>query len=97
MSDEIDAQYRRASALDPGRPGESVRRNVLAHAEEYLEAVYAPSEDCDCRFLRKVMRLSTDDRRCFAGLDRSLDECHACGSFVFGDAHVPDDNTQPSR
>jgi hypothetical protein len=55
--------------------------------------VYAPGEDCDCRFLRKVMRLSPDDRRCFAGLDRTLDQCHACGSFVFGDAPAFDGPT----
>ena len=68
-------------------PSMKVRvRNVLANAEEYIEAVYEPSEDCDCRFLRKVMRLSPDDRRCRAGLDRTLDQCHACGSFVFADA-----------
>lgn len=68
-------------------PSMKVRvRNVLSHAEEYLEAVYAPSADCDCRFLRKVMRLKPDDRACFAGIERSLDQCHSCGSFVFGDA-----------
>ena len=79
-------------------PSMKVRvRNVLANAEEYLEAVYAPSEDCDCRFLRKVMRLSPDDRRCFAGIDRSLDECHACGSFVFGDDPAADEKIQPSH
>jgi long-chain acyl-CoA synthetase len=78
-------------------PSMKVRvRNVLEHAEEYLEAVYTPSEDCDCRFLRKVMRLAPDDRRCFAGIDRSLDQCHACGSFVFGDAPTPDGRTQPN-
>jgi hypothetical protein len=58
---------------------------VLEGAEPYLEAVYAPDETCDCRFLRKVMRLTEDDRRCFAGLARTLDRCHECGSFVFGD------------
>ncbi len=68
-------------------PSMKVRvRNVLSNAEEYLEAVYAPSADCDCRFLRKVMRLRPDDRACFAGIERSLDQCHSCGSFVFGDA-----------
>jgi Ankyrin repeats (3 copies) len=30
--DDVDEQYRRASALDPGRPSEAVRRAVLAHA-----------------------------------------------------------------
>ncbi len=78
-------------------PSMKVRvRDVLEHAGEYLEAVYAPSEDCDCRFLRKVMRLAPDDRRCFAGIDRTLDQCHACGSFVFGDAPAADDQSQPS-
>ena len=59
--------------------------DVLKNAEDYLEAVYQPSADCDCRFLRKVMRLSGDQRRCFAGADRTLDCCHECGSFVFDD------------
>jgi long-chain acyl-CoA synthetase len=68
-------------------PSMKVRvRNVLANTEQYLEAVYAPNADCDCRFLRKVMRLAPDDRRCLAGHDRTLDECHACGSFIFADA-----------
>src|ERR1700730_13015847 len=30
--DDVDDQYRRASALDPSRPSEAVRRAVLAHA-----------------------------------------------------------------
>lgn len=78
-------------------PSMKVRvRNVLENAEEYIEAVYAPSEDCDCRFLRKVMRLAPDDRRCRAGLDRTLDQCHACGSFVFGDESAPDRTPQPN-
>ena len=71
-------------------PSMKVRvRNVLAHSGDYLEAVYTAGEDCDCRFLRKVMRLYPDDRRCLAGLDRTLDQCHACGNFVFGDAPHP--------
>jgi hypothetical protein len=79
-------------------PSMKVRvRNVLAHAEEYLEAVYAPSRECDCRFLRKVMRLSPDDRRCFAGVDRTLDECHACGSFVFDDVPAITQKGQPAN
>jgi hypothetical protein len=32
--DDVDDQYRRASALDPSRPGEAVRRAVLAHAAQ---------------------------------------------------------------
>ena len=67
-------------------PSMKVRvQNVLRNAEEYLEAVYEPSQDCDCRFLRKVMRLVPDDRRCFANKDTTIDHCHECGHFVFGD------------
>jgi len=32
MTEELDEIYRRASALDPSRPSESVRRKVLEHA-----------------------------------------------------------------
>jgi hypothetical protein len=32
--DDVDDQYRRASALDPSRPSEAVRRAVLAHAAQ---------------------------------------------------------------
>jgi long-subunit acyl-CoA synthetase (AMP-forming) len=60
-------------------------RNVLRNTEEYLDAVYQPSQECDCRFLRKVMRLAPDERLCFAGRSRTLDRCHECGNFVFGD------------
>ncbi len=60
-------------------------RNVLQDAEEYLEAVYQPGEGCDCRFLRKVMRVDPDQRPCFLGKDRTLDQCHECGSFIFGE------------
>ena len=61
-------------------------RNVLAEAEEYLDAVYDPSADCDCRFLRKVLRIDGDDRPCFGGRDKTLDRCHECGSLIFGEA-----------
>ncbi|HEX7025057.1 MAG TPA: hypothetical protein VF187_09605, partial [Gemmatimonadales bacterium] len=60
-------------------------RNVLLGAEEYLEAVYQPGEGCDCRYLRKVMRVEPDQRPCFAGGERTLDRCHECGNFIFGD------------
>lgn len=67
-------------------PSMKVRvRNVLQNAEGYLEAIYEPSIDCDCRFLRKIMRLAPDDRTCFAGKDCTLDRCHECGSVLFGD------------
>ena len=64
-------------------------RDVLANAEEYLDAIYEPTADCDCRFLRRVMRLAGDDRACFAGVDRTLDKCHECGAFVFEDTPAP--------
>lgn len=60
-------------------------RNILRNSEEYLDAIYEPSADCDCRFLSKVMRLAPDDRQCFLGKDRALSSCHACGNFVFGE------------
>jgi ankyrin repeat protein len=34
--DDVDDQYRRASALDPSRPSEAVRRAVLAHAVQMV-------------------------------------------------------------
>jgi long-subunit acyl-CoA synthetase (AMP-forming) len=70
--------------------------NVLQDSGEYLEAIYQPNEDCDCRFLRKVMRVAGDGRRCFAGLDRTLDRCHECGGFVFDDA-AAQPGTAPPR
>jgi long-subunit acyl-CoA synthetase (AMP-forming) len=63
-------------------------RNVLESSAGYLEAIYQPSADCDCRFLRKVMRLESDDRRCFMGHDRTLDRCHECSGFVFAEETV---------
>jgi long-subunit acyl-CoA synthetase (AMP-forming) len=63
--------------------------NVLAQAEDYLTAVYEPSGKCDCRLLRKVMRVAGDDRPCFSGLHRTLDHCHECGNFIFGDESTP--------
>jgi long-subunit acyl-CoA synthetase (AMP-forming) len=62
--------------------------SVLEQTVDYQEALYAPSAACDCRFLRKVMRLVPDGRPCVAGQDRTLDQCHACGGFVF-DAEPP--------
>jgi long-subunit acyl-CoA synthetase (AMP-forming) len=66
-------------------------RDVLRNAEGYLEALYDPGVDCDCRFLRKVMRLKPDDRRCLKGLDRTFDRCHECGSLVFNESTAGDD------
>lgn len=68
-------------------------RDVLQNAEGYLEAIYDPSVDCDCRFLQKVMRLKGDDRLCFAGADRTLDRCHECGSLVFTNLPAADNPT----
>lgn len=61
-------------------------RNVLAEADAYLEAVYHPTAECDCRFLRKVLRVTGDDRPCFGGRDKTLDRCYECGSLIFGES-----------
>ena len=61
-------------------------RDVLSRSAGYLEAVYEPTPRCECRFLRRVMRLSDDARPCFAGRDRTLAQCHECGAFIFDDA-----------
>lgn len=58
---------------------------VLQDAAPYLDAMYEPSADCDCRFLRAVLRMVPDERLCFTGRDRTLDQCHECGSVVFGE------------
>lgn len=58
--------------------------NVLKNYGEYLEAIYEPSRDCDCRFLQKVMRLTPDPRRCFRDRDLTLDRCAECGFSVSG-------------
>ncbi len=62
--------------------------NVLKNSREYVEAIYEPSRDCDCRFLKKVMRLSQDDRPCLRGKDLTIDRCHECGAFVFPEAET---------
>ena len=41
-ADDVDAQYRRASAVDPSRPGEAVRRAVLAHAAHHARPSPGP-------------------------------------------------------
>jgi hypothetical protein len=70
-------------------------RDVLRNAEAYLEAIYEPGVDCDCRFLRKVMRMRIDHRLCFAGVDRTLDRCHECGSLIFTELPAGDDPAFP--
>jgi long-subunit acyl-CoA synthetase (AMP-forming) len=62
-------------------PSMKVRvENVLRGSREYVEAIYEPLKDCDCRFLRKVLRLAPDPRPCPAGEDLTLDRCHECDS-----------------
>jgi long-subunit acyl-CoA synthetase (AMP-forming) len=68
-------------------------QNVLESSAGYLDAVYEPSADCDCRFLRKVLRLAPDERVCFTGRDRTLDRCHECGSLVFGEMTLGETTT----
>jgi long-chain acyl-CoA synthetase len=67
-------------------PSMKVRvENVLRGSREYIEAIYEPLKDCDCRFLRKVLRLAPDARPCPAGEDLTLDRCHECGSHSMED------------
>lgn len=61
-------------------------KNVLERSRGYVDAVYEPSVACECRYLRKVLRLSDDPRRCFAGRERTLAQCHECGAFIFDEA-----------
>ncbi|HSQ30163.1 MAG TPA: AMP-binding protein [Gemmatimonadaceae bacterium] len=58
-------------------------KNVLERSRGYVDAVYEPGVACECRYLRKVLRLSDDPRRCFAGRERTLSQCHECGAFIF--------------
>ncbi|RMG43913.1 MAG: hypothetical protein D6718_10800 [Acidobacteria bacterium] len=60
-------------------------KNVLDRNEPVIDAIYDPSSDCDCRFLRKVFRLVPDSRKCFLGKDKTLDQCHTCGRVVFAE------------
>jgi long-subunit acyl-CoA synthetase (AMP-forming) len=60
--------------------------NVLDGAWEYVDATYEPSVQSECRFLQKILRIAPDQRVCIAGKDRTLGDCHSCGSFVFDDA-----------
>jgi long-subunit acyl-CoA synthetase (AMP-forming) len=57
-------------------------RNVLKNSEQFLEAIYDPLHDCDCRFLRKILRLQPDDRPCPRGKSATLDRCHECGPII---------------
>jgi long-subunit acyl-CoA synthetase (AMP-forming) len=58
---------------------------VLKNHEKQLEAVYEPSAECDCRLLRRVIRLVPDSRPCFLGKGTTLDRCHECGSIIAED------------
>ncbi len=67
-------------------PSMKVRvNNVLDDAEGYIDAVYRPREECDCLFMKKVMRLLPDSTKCFRGKDLTLDRCHECGPFILGE------------
>ncbi len=67
-------------------PSMKVRaKNVLENHEKHLEAVYDPSADCDCRLLRRVVRLVPDSRPCFLDKGTTLDRCHECGSIIAED------------
>lgn len=66
-------------------------RNVLARSAGYVEAIYHPSADCDCRFLKRILRLQPDPRRCFRGKELTLDRCHTCGPFLFPEEETPEE------
>jgi hypothetical protein len=63
-------------------PSMKVRvQNVLDGSKGYLDAIYEPFRDCDCRFLSRIVRLTADPRTCPKGKDRTLDRCHECSSW----------------
>ena len=65
-------------------PSMKVRvQNVLDASGAFVDAIYDPARDCDCRFLSRVMRMRADGRPCPKGEDRTLDQCHECRNFVF--------------
>ncbi len=49
---DIDDEYRRASAQDPSQPSESTRRNILAHAAEIAAQRAAGKEPVSPDFRR---------------------------------------------
>jgi long-subunit acyl-CoA synthetase (AMP-forming) len=60
-------------------PSMKVRvQSVLGSASDQVEAIYDPLRDCDCGFLRKVLRLVPDGRPCPKGEDLTLDHCSEC-------------------
>jgi hypothetical protein len=79
-------------------PSMKVRvQNVLEGSGAFVDAIYDPLSDCDCRFLSRVMRLAPDGRPCLYGEARTLDLCHECRSFVFAPARDRDPNREPNR
>jgi hypothetical protein len=56
--DEVDDLYRRASALDPSRPSESVRRKVLEHAAQLAAERAAANRPAKISFARWSYRSS---------------------------------------
>ncbi len=53
--DDVDDQYRRASALDPSRPSEAVRRAVLAHAAQLVAKRATRDEDSMIKSTRRAV------------------------------------------
>ncbi len=56
--------------------------NLMSGHAGFVEAIYEASGDCDCRFLRKIVRMHPDPRRCFRGKDVTLDRCHECAPLL---------------
>jgi len=63
---------------------------ILRNTAGYVDAIYEPERDFECRYLGRVLRLAPDDRPCPHGKDVALDRCHECGWFLArGDALLP--------
>jgi long-subunit acyl-CoA synthetase (AMP-forming) len=75
----------RELSVDAGEltPSLKVRvQNVLRGSQRYITAIFDPTEDCDCRFLQKILRMAPDGRPCIRGKAVTLDRCHECGPSV---------------
>ena len=54
--DDVDDQYRRASALDPSRPSEAARRAVLAHAAQLVAKRATRAEGSMIKSTRRAVK-----------------------------------------
>ena len=66
---DIDEQYRRASAQDPSQPSESTRRNILAHAAKLAAQRTANNDPVRADF-RRDLSFCQEQFRTISGLPR---------------------------